>query len=140
MEGCDPTDLQILPPGAALWMMARLVTFRPPMTYDPEKHHRRSIRLKGYDYSRAGAYFVTVCTQDGVRLFGEIVNGVVRLNEFGRIVKDEWRQTDQARAYVELDVDVVMPDHFHGIAHGDSGWLKCGIRFPVPHRFTESSG
>lgn len=53
------------------------------MTYDPAIHHRRSIRLRGYDYSRAGAYFVTLCTQQRKRLFGKIVNGELRLNDKG---------------------------------------------------------
>lgn len=61
------------------------------MKYNPAIHHRRSIRLKGYDYTRAGAYFITICAQDRVCLFGEIVDGVMRLNEAGRIVDDTWR-------------------------------------------------
>jgi hypothetical protein len=51
------------------------------MTYDPEKHRRRSIRLRGYDYARAGAYFVTICAQDRQRLFGEIRDGEMHLND-----------------------------------------------------------
>ena len=56
------------------------------MTYDPQRHHRRSIRLKGYDYSQAGAYFITVCVQDRACLFGEIVDGEMELNEYGECV------------------------------------------------------
>ncbi len=55
--------------------------------YNSEIHHRRSIRLKGYDYSRSGAYFVTICTQNRECLFGEIVDGKMRLNEPGRILQ-----------------------------------------------------
>lgn len=54
------------------------------MTYNPEKHHRRSIRLKGYDYSQAGAYYVTICTQNRACLFGDIVGGEMRLNDTGK--------------------------------------------------------
>ena len=105
------------------------------MVYDPQKHHRRSIRLKEYDYSRAGAYFVTICVQNGECLFGEIVDGIVRLNEFGQIVEDEWRQTGRNRINIKLDVYVVMPNHFHGILfiHGDGG--GTARRAPTVERF-----
>jgi hypothetical protein len=56
------------------------------MIYDPDRHHRRSIRLPGYDYAQAGASFVTICTQGRACLFGEIVDGEMRLNEAGRMV------------------------------------------------------
>jgi putative transposase len=55
------------------------------MPYDPNRHHRRSIRLKGYDYSQAGAYFITLCTQDRACLFGRVINGEMRLNDAGRM-------------------------------------------------------
>ena len=83
--------------------------------YDPEKHHRRSIRLGGYDYSQAGAYFVTVCTQNRQCLFGEIVDREMHLNNLGQIVQDEWFRTSIVRPDVELDASVVMPNHVHGI-------------------------
>jgi len=87
------------------------------MTFDPQKHHRRSIRLKGYDYTQPGAYFITVVTHDRECLFGEIVDGEMRLNEFGEIVRAEWFQTAVVRPYVVLHPDefVVMPNHAHGI-------------------------
>jgi putative transposase len=87
------------------------------MPYDPRRHHRRSIRLKGYDYTQAGAYFITICTQDRRRLFGEVVNGRMRLNDAGEIVRDEWFRTAALRPYVRLDDDefVAMPNHIHGI-------------------------
>jgi REP element-mobilizing transposase RayT len=87
------------------------------MPYDPTRHHRRSIRLKGYDYSQAGAYFITICTQDRAGLFGEIVDGEMRLNEYGQIVRDEWFHTAVVRPCVVLYPDefVVMPNHVHGI-------------------------
>jgi REP element-mobilizing transposase RayT len=87
------------------------------MKYDPVKHHRRSIRLKGYDYSQAGAYFITICTKDRACLFGEMVDGEMRLNPWGEIVREEWFKTAQLRLYVRLhDTEfVVMPNHVHGI-------------------------
>lgn len=85
------------------------------MRYDLDRHHRRSVRLRGYDYSQPGAYFVTVCTQDRACLFGAIVNGTVRLNDSGQIVHQEWLRTAKMRPNVELDAFVVMPNHVHGI-------------------------
>ena len=87
------------------------------MKYDPKKHHRRSIRLKGYDYSQAGAYFVTICTKDRACLLGAVVDGDMRLNEFGEIVRDEWLRSTDIRREMKLNPDefVVMPNHIHGI-------------------------
>ncbi len=90
---------------------------RPKQQPSPRIHHRRSIRLKGYDYTQAGAYFVTIVTQDRAHLFGEVVNGEMRLNEYGQIVCEEWFRTAALRANVRLfdDEFVVMPNHIHGI-------------------------
>jgi REP element-mobilizing transposase RayT len=85
------------------------------MTYDPTLHRRRSIRLQGYDYSQAGAYFVTLCTQNRECLFGSIVDGEMQLNDVGRAVVHEWANTAKIRNDIELDEWVVMPNHFHGI-------------------------
>ena len=76
---------------------------------------RHSIRLPGYDYTRAGAYFVTICTHERQCLLGEIIEGELHLNEIGKIVEQTWLETSEARSLVELDVYVVMPNHFHGI-------------------------
>ena len=72
------------------------------MKYDPQIHHRRSIRLKGYDYTQAGAYFITICTHQRENIFGEIVNGEMKLNSFGEIAYNEWFKTVELRPYVEL--------------------------------------
>jgi putative transposase len=85
------------------------------MTYNPNIHHRRSIRLKGYDYSRAGAYYITICCQDRACLFGKITHGEMMLNEYGTIAYNEWLNTPNIRKNVELDVFVIMPNHMHGI-------------------------
>jgi len=85
------------------------------MGYDPQKHHRRSIRLKGYDYTAPGAYFVTICTQDHVQMFGEVVGGDMRLNPHGRVVDTYWSRIPRHFLHVTLDAWVVMPNHVHGI-------------------------
>ncbi len=87
------------------------------MIYGPHRHQRRSLRLPGYDYSQAGAYFVTLCTHDRACVFGEVVDGEMRLNEWGEIVRDEWFKTATVRPYVVLNADefVIMPNHVHGI-------------------------
>src|SRR5690606_17990719 len=83
--------------------------------YNPHKHHRRSIRLAGYDYSQAGLYFVTLVCQDRAHLFGDIKDGIMYLNEFGQIAVDEWLHTQEVRDNVVLHEFVVMPNHIHGI-------------------------
>lgn len=85
------------------------------MKYNSEKHHRRSIRLKGYDYRQAGAYFVTICTQSRACLFGEVVDGEMRLNEAGRMVLAEWNALPDQFPMIGLDRFVVMPNHIHSI-------------------------
>ena len=80
-----------------------------------EMHHRRSIRLKGYDYSRPGAYFVTICTHNKECVLGDIIDGNIHLNEFGKVVEEEWLKTFDMRKDLKLDGYVVMPNHFHGI-------------------------
>ena len=77
--------------------------------------HRRSIRLDGYDYASAGAYFVTICAQDRACVFGDVVDGEMRANACGRIVLDVWAGLASRYANVELDAFVVMPNHVHGI-------------------------
>ncbi len=77
--------------------------------------HRRSIRLKGYDYTLAGAYFVTVCSSEGRALFGSVSDGMVRLSRTGRIVQECWAAIPDHFDGVQLDEFVVMPNHLHGI-------------------------
>ena len=86
------------------------------MPTDPATpHHRRSIRLPGYDYAQEGAYFITLCTHNREHLFGEIGNGEMVLNDLGKIVHDEWNHTSIIRPTIELGEFMVMPNHFHGI-------------------------
>ncbi len=85
------------------------------MTYDPDIHRRRSIRLKDYDYSQAGAYFVTICTQNKECVFGDVVGGEMRLNDAGFMIAG-WRNKIPTKfAQVETDQQIIMPNHFHGI-------------------------
>jgi len=72
------------------------------MKYDPQKHHRRSIRLQGYDYSRAGAYYITIVVQGRGHLFGEVVNGEMKLNRYGKIVLQAWLDLPKHYPHVEL--------------------------------------
>ena len=85
------------------------------MKYDPEQHHRRSIRLKGYDYSHTGAYFVTICTQNREYLFGDVLDGKMALNDAGQMIEKWWNKLSQKYGDVWIDTYVVMPNHFHGI-------------------------
>jgi REP element-mobilizing transposase RayT len=85
------------------------------MRYDPDKHHRRSIRLKGYDYAQTGAYFVTICTQGHVCLFGEIANRSMMLNEAGQMVESWWNELPRKFTFARLDSFIIMPNHIHGI-------------------------
>jgi len=85
------------------------------MLYNPEKHRRRTIRLQDYDYSQAGAYFITVCTKNRECLFGEISDGKIVLNEFGQIVESVWLDLPKHYPNIELDAFVIMPNHIHGI-------------------------
>lgn len=83
--------------------------------YNPNIHHRRSIRLKGYDYSQAGLYFITICCQDRAHLFGHIENGEMILNEYGKIAWEEWHATEAIRDNCRTHEFIVMPNHIHGI-------------------------
>jgi REP element-mobilizing transposase RayT len=83
--------------------------------YDPDKHHRRSIRLKNYDYASAGVYFVTICVQHRQPLFGKIVAQSMQLNEAGQMIESVWQLLPERFPHIEMDEFVVMPNHFHGI-------------------------
>jgi REP element-mobilizing transposase RayT len=85
------------------------------MRFHPERHHRRSIRLKGYDYRQAGAYFVTICTQDRAFLFGQVVHDEMQLNDAGKMVYDIWNDLPAFYPGVQTDAFIVMPNHIHGI-------------------------
>ena len=101
--------------------------------YNPNIHHRRSIRLKGYDYSQAGLYFITICCQDRACLFGKIIVGAslvdaqntvgqpqgigltIILNDAGKMIETEWLSLPNMFKNIQLHEYIVMPNHFHGI-------------------------
>jgi putative transposase len=83
--------------------------------FDSQKHHRNSIRLKNYDYSSNGAYFITVCTYQRLCVFGDIIDGEIVLNEIGKIVQKIWDELPNHNWNIVLDKFVVMPNHVHGI-------------------------
>lgn len=85
------------------------------MSFDPKQHHRRSIRLDGYDYSQPGGYFITLVVHQRRCLFGDVVNGVVNLSAIGQIVEEEWLRTAVIRKELILDDYMIMPDHFHAV-------------------------
>ena len=89
---------------------------------------RRAMRLRDYDYSQSGAYFVTICVQHRKCLLGTIIDGKMRLNEIGQIVAECWHQIPQHFPSVELGEAVIMPNHFHGII----SWGIAGTRPPRP--------
>ena len=105
-----------------------------PRTEHPApEHHRRSIRLRRFDYTTHGAYFIiTIVTHERRELFGRIVDDEMRLNAPGRIVADEWERSGELRSNVEIDASVVMPNHVHGIVflmQHDEGTLRSA---PTP--------
>jgi REP element-mobilizing transposase RayT len=83
--------------------------------YDPAIHHRHSIRLKGYDYSSAGAYFVTAVLQHRMHLFGRVCENGMQLSEAGKIAHRCWEEIPLHFPHTALDEFVIMPDHLHGI-------------------------
>ena len=85
------------------------------MKYNPNIHHRRSIRLKGYDYSQAGMYFVTICVQNKEHFFGEIKNGELLLNDAGQMVEKWCAELSHKFSDIIVDPYIVMPNHFHAI-------------------------
>lgn len=85
------------------------------MKYNQDKHYRKSIRLKEYDYSQAGYYFVTICTHNMEHLFGEIIENHVVLNICGDIIREELLKTEQIRPNIKVDSFCIMPNHLHFI-------------------------
>ncbi|BAZ14084.1 hypothetical protein NIES4071_59240 [Calothrix sp. NIES-4071] len=85
------------------------------MAYNPRIHHRCSIRLKGYDYTQPGKYFVTICVAKREHLLGYIQNGEMHLNLYGEAVKTNWHNLAKIYSHVELDAFVIMPNHIHAI-------------------------
>ena len=123
--------------------------------FDLQKHHRRSIRLKGYDYSQAGAHYATIVAWRRECLFGEVVNKEMVLNEFGKIADECWRAIPEHFPNVELGAYVIMPNHVHGIVviranespltvktvdDGRGAALLCPYGEQNPHRINVKPG
>jgi putative transposase len=87
------------------------------MPFNKDIHHRKSIRLRAYDYSQPGAYFITICTHQRQPLFGNIVDGRMMLNAAGLMAEKCWQEIPRHYPSIELGEHVVMPNHFHGIIH-----------------------
>jgi REP element-mobilizing transposase RayT len=83
--------------------------------YNPKIHDRKSIRLKGYDYSQAGLYFITICVHNRKHLFGKIENGEMILNEYGTIAQQQWKKLQERFPNFKLDTFQIMPNHMHAI-------------------------
>jgi len=83
--------------------------------YNPNIHHRKSIRLKNYDYSKPGVYFITICTNNREQIFGEINYGEMNLNQYGIIIEQHLTNLQNHYSYIELDTFIIMPDHLHAI-------------------------
>ena len=85
------------------------------MIYNSDKYHRKSIRLKGYDYSQSGTYFITICVKDRACLLGDIINCEIKLNEYGKMVEYTWNDLTNHNHHIQLDKFIIMPNHVHGI-------------------------
>jgi putative transposase len=95
------------------------------MKFDPERHNRRSIRLKGYDYSLPGYYYVTICAQNRDCIFGDIIDKKMVLNEFGEIGKQILNELTVKYPNIEIGYYILMPNHLHAI-------ISIGCRGGVP--------
>jgi REP-associated tyrosine transposase len=106
----------------------------------PQRRNRETPRLPDYDYTEPGAYFVTVCAYRRWSIFGQIVEGKMRLNGLGKLVDNMWRETPRDFSVVDLDAWVVMPNHFHAVVTlkdpaTEAAWRARGERVPVRERF-----
>jgi putative transposase len=117
------------------------------MIYNPDKHHRRTIRLKGYDYSQAGVYFVTICTQNRDCLFGDVTSGEMQKNSAGEMIQKVRNELPLKYSDVAIDEFIVMPNHIHGIIILLVGagpcacpLSPCAIRQPEGNRLNPEEG
>jgi len=118
-------------------MMADQNRHHPP-NGEPRRTGRRSIRLQDFDYSQPGAYFVTICTHNRECLFGEIVDGEMKLNDMGQVVQECWNDLPNHYANIELDQFVVMPNHVHGIIIiMDISNVGAIHESPLPHKLSK---
>jgi len=98
------------------------------MSYVPEFHHRKSIRLKGYDYTQAGAYYVTICVQNRLCLFGSISERVFIPSAAGIMIQTVWKEMPINYEGIGLGAFVVMPNHIHAIINIIDSYVGAGPR------------
>jgi putative transposase len=121
------------------------------MPYHPNVHHRKSIRLKNYDYSQAGYYFITLCTHERLPLFGEIIDGNMLLNEAGEATEKCWLAIPAHFPSVELNEFVIMPNHVHGVVaivgannvgekNGGANIVGANNHLPLQHGTSKTIG
>jgi len=99
------------------------------MIFNPNIHHRKSIRLQNFDYSQTEYYFITMCTKNRECLFGDVVDGKMVLHAYGQITHDECLRTGQIRQNVRMDAHIIMPNHVHGAV----GIAEAYGHTPRPH-------
>src|SRR5208283_126523 len=103
--------------------------------YRHGRHGRRSIRLKGYDYSEQGAYFVTICAKNRECLFGQIVDTTMRLSRSGKLIQRIWDELPNRYTNLDLDAFILMPNHLHGIiVLTDNAAVGAPLAAPFPGR------
>lgn len=105
--------------------------------YNPNKHHRKSIRLKGYNYSQAGLYFITICCQNRAHLFGNVVNKQMILNDAGKMIEKWYIELENKFPDIKCHEMVVMPNHIHFIVE-NVGTVGADLRV-CPESITDKS-
>lgn len=90
--------------------------------------NRKSIRLKDFDYSQNGTYYITICTKNRENLFGDIINDKMIFNKYGKIAENVWLEIPVHFPYVVLDEYIIMPNHIHGILIVDVGNRQMSVR------------
>jgi REP element-mobilizing transposase RayT len=110
---------------------ARPITQNTPTMYNPEIHHRRTIRLQEYDYSSNGLYFVTICTHGHKNIFGKIVDGNIVLSNKGKVAEEVWHDLNKKYPQVICHEYSIMPNHFHGIIQINNDY-QGGQTPPLP--------
>jgi len=109
------------------------------MKYDADIHHRRSIRLRDYDYLQAGTYFVTICTNHRQSLLGDVVCGEIRLNDAGNMAQSVWNEIPDHYPGVHIDTNIIMPNHIHFIVTVGAGPRACpGFTDPDPIGYNQT--
>lgn len=104
------------------------------MNFNPVTHHRRSIRLRGTDYSQAGLYFITLVVQNRLHLFGRIENGEMILNHAGHAIEKWYREIEYKYPDKRCHEMIAMPNHFHCIienVHNGNAPLRTNVNVPM---------